>query len=117
MRVLVCGGRRFADYDFLKTVLSAFHLERGPFEIVIHGAADGADSLADQWARRHLIPTLRFPADWEHHGRSAGPRRNAEMLRDGKPDLVLAFPGSRGTADMISKAKAAGVEVIETGSR
>ena len=59
----------------------------------------------------HNIECLTFPADWKTYGRAAGPLRNARMIAEGKPDLVLAFPGGRGTADMTRKARAAGVEV------
>jgi hypothetical protein len=54
-----------------------------------------------------------FPAQWDRYGEAAGPIRNAWMLEFGKPDLVVAFPGGRGTADMISKARKAGIEVCE----
>jgi hypothetical protein len=53
-----------------------------------------------------------FPADWKRHGKSAGPLRNQEML-DAAPDLVIAFPGGRGTADMVRRAKSVNVKVIE----
>jgi ABC-type Fe3+-hydroxamate transport system substrate-binding protein len=69
--------------------------------------------LAGAWARTHSIPNYKFPADWIKYGKSAGPKRNMEMILSAKPDLVVAFPGSKGTADMISKAKAAGIEVLE----
>ena len=45
--------------------------------------------------------------------RGAGPERNARMLAEGRPDLVVAFPGGTGTADMVRRAKAAGVRVVE----
>lgn len=54
-----------------------------------------------------------FPAPWDFHKNSAGPIRNAWMLRFGQPDLVLAMPGGTGTADMVKKARAAHVEVIQ----
>jgi len=47
------------------------------------------------------------------HGRAAGPVRNAQMLAEGKPDFVVAFPGGRGTADMCKQARARGVKVVE----
>ena len=78
---------------------------------LIHGAARGADSLAGEWASTRAVPVKIFPADWQTHGRSAGHIRNAQMLREGKPDLVVAFPGGRGTADMVAKANAAGITV------
>jgi hypothetical protein len=43
----------------------------------------------------------------------AGPIRKQQMLDEGKPDLVVAFPGGRGTAHMVRIARAAGIEVIE----
>jgi hypothetical protein len=68
---------------------------------VIHGGANGADYIAGRWAQdTGGIPVEEFPADWNRHGNSAGPIRNQEMLDKGKPDLVVAFPGGRGTADI-----------------
>ena len=113
MRVLVCGGRDYADYDTLKTVLSALQVSAGPFSAIIHGAARGADALAHRYAERHSIPEHMFPAEWALHGRAAGPIRNQQMLDIGKPDLVVAFAGGRGTADMVRRAQAAGVRVVE----
>lgn len=111
MRVLVCGGRNYDEYETMATCLSAMQVTDGPFTVLIHGGARGADLLADTYARRHNIPVLRFDADWKAHGRSAGPRRNKRMLEEGKPDLVMAFPGSKGTANMIAQARQAGVRV------
>ena len=54
-----------------------------------------------------------YPANWEEFGKRAGLIRNARMLTEGKPERVLAFPGGRGTADMVSRAREAGVEVCE----
>ena len=111
MRVLVCGGRDFADPDRLSAALSALHVET-PFSLLIHGGARGADRMANQWAVHAKIPRAAFYANWSEHGKAAGPMRNQMMLDEGKPDLVVAFPGGRGTADMVRKAKAAGVKVV-----
>lgn len=56
-----------------------------------------------------------YPADWVRLGRAAGPVRNQLMIEQGKPDLVVAFPGNFGTADCVRRAKAAGVPVMEVG--
>jgi hypothetical protein len=111
MRVLVCGGRSFSDKARVWWALDSF----GPPEVreVISGMAPGADTLAAEWAERFGFPLHKFPADWSKHGKAAGPIRNQRMIEEGKPDLVIAFPGGRGTADMIRRAKAAGVEVRE----
>ena len=54
-----------------------------------------------------------FPADWAKHGKAAGPIRNAEMLTEFLPDYIVAFPGGKGTADMLRKAEKARVTNIE----
>jgi hypothetical protein len=59
------------------------------------------------------VEVLEFSADWKTHGKSAGPMRNRQMLNDGQPTAVVAFPGGRGTADMIHAAKAVGLPVWE----
>lgn len=108
MRVLVTGGRDYADEAKVDYTLSSLVVTR-----LAQGGASGADRLAALWAHEHRIPCDTFPADWALHGRTAGPIRNQQMLDDFKPDLVVAFPGGRGTAHMVRIAKAAGVEVIE----
>jgi len=112
MRVLVCGGRDFNDWVKACGVFDSEDEHLG-IDVVIHGAARGADSLADRWARERGKPTLPFPADWHLNGRAAGPIRNQRMLDEGKPNIVIAFPGGRGTADMVRRARAAGIPVEE----
>lgn len=111
MRIIVCGGRDFHDLDFAWGALNALHYKR-PITTLIHGAAAGADSLGRSWAMTiSNIEILGFPANWERYGRRAGPVRNRQMLREGLPDLVVAFPGGRGTRDMVLAAGEAGVRV------
>lgn len=112
MRVLVCGGRDFNDFEWLNEVLTWFAGENG-VDLIIHGAARGADSLAGEWAQLANIPVKAYPADWQKHGKAAGHIRNALMISDGKPDYVIAFPGGRGTANMIEQARKAGIGVME----
>ena len=81
--------------------------------LIIHGAAMGADRWAVVWAARVNVPVKRFRANWDRYGKSAGPRRNQKMLDEGKPDLVIAFPGGSGTADMVDRARTAGIPVTE----
>lgn len=111
MRVLVCGGRDFSDTDFAYRFLDEFHKHRN-IDVVIEGNARGADRIAGYWARRTKIDNLKFEADWELHGKRAGPMRNQRMLDEGKPDVVIAFQGGKGTADMVRRAEEAGVEVV-----
>ncbi len=111
MRVLICGGRDFHDYDLLKTFLSGLQVTRGRFTTIIHGGYRGADALARTYAKRHQIPDEEFKAEWQKFGPAAGPIRNKRMLDEGKPDLVVAFSGGAGTANMIRQADRAGIPV------
>jgi UDP-N-acetylmuramoylalanine-D-glutamate ligase len=112
MKVLVCGGRNFNDPITLGSWLGGVHKQRG-ISLLIEGGAPGADFMARKFAEWQAIPVRTFEADWKRHGRAAGPIRNKQMLEEGKPDLVVAFPGGRGTANMVEQARAAGVEVLE----
>jgi len=107
--VLVCGGRDYADRAFLFYTLSA----EPDITAIIQGGARGADEMAKEWAGANGVACEEFKANWAQYGRAAGPMRNARMLGDGKPDVVFAFPGGRGTADMIRQARKAGVKVVE----
>lgn len=111
-RVLVCGGRDYANSRAVFDVLSGLHGEE-PIGLVINGGAKGADALAAAWARRAEVPCVTHYAKWERHGVRAGAMRNAEMFARWRPHLVVAFPGGSGTAHMVKTANAGGVEVLE----
>jgi hypothetical protein len=109
VKVLVCGGR---DYDNEEHVWEVLDLQckLSPITLIIQGGARGADTLARLWADARRVDCLTVPADWNKYGAAAGPMRNARMLTY-KPDLVIAFPGGRGTAGMVKLANEAGVMV------
>lgn len=112
MKVLVCGGRDYHRPAQVWSALDRIHIER-PIAALMQGGAPGADTLAKEWAvSKPEIQRFICRADWKKHGRGAGPIRNARML-EWQPDLVVAFPGGAGTANMVGLARAAGVEVIE----
>ncbi len=111
MKILVCGGRTFTNRNFVFWELDRLALHH-KIEQVIVGGAMGADQLGLEWAHSRKIAKTMVPADWRVHGRAAGPIRNQKML-DLKPDLVVAFPGGKGTADMVARSRKAGVEVLE----
>jgi predicted Rossmann-fold nucleotide-binding protein len=110
MRVLVCGGR---DYQNKARAFLTLDCLRRQGLTIICGAANGADRLAADWAFYRGVSLDLYPAEWRKHGKSAGPIRNQKMIDEGKPDLVIAFPGGRGTADMVRRAQDAGIEVRE----
>lgn len=128
MRVLVCGGRNFEKRSLLFAALDKIEKERGNITVVIHGDARGADRMAGEWAKSWGKRVLKFPAHWQdlsHPDRrvkqangnvydaNAGMRRNIKMVEEGKPDLVIAFPGGAGTANMVKLAEQVGLEVIK----
>lgn len=127
MRILICGGRDFTNEHALFSVMDGIidywwprmepisgppgFRDRNPPEI-ISGMARGADTLAVKYAKDRRLALHPFPADWEKHGSKAGYLRNCQMLEEGKPDLVVAFPGGKGTAMMVRLSEQAGVKVI-----
>ena len=113
-RILVCGGRDFQDKIFLFAKLSEIvqpQIDIGKKVIIIQGEARGADRLAKEWAIENNVDYLSFFADWDRLGKKAGYVRNAQMLNEGKPHLVVAFSGGKGTSMMVDIAKKANVLV------
>ncbi len=126
MRVIACGGRTYAVQSvgkYKSTVsrerqvifdsLDKVHAERA-ITLLIHGDANGADTVSGEWATSRGVTVLAVPAQWERFGKRAGAMRNGWML-DKKPDLVVAFPGGSGTQHMVTIATRNGVEVIHFG--
>jgi len=113
-RILVCGGR---NYDNAQSLVDALEdivnsIPDSYRVVLIHGAARGADSIAEGWAEWRGLKIMAFRADWKRYGRAAGAIRNTEMLESGRPDLVVAAPGGTGTANMITQAYKYGVQTI-----
>ena len=112
-RIVVAGTRDFEDYgiarEFIDMCISDI---RQKYKLVfVSGCCRGADMLGERYAKENGFEIERHPADWERFGRSAGPRRNKEMAE--MSDYVICFwdGKSRGTASMISYAKALNKQV------
>ena len=112
MRVLICGGRDFLKWHYLEGALDIIAAGT-PITCVISGGAKGADTLAEYWAYQRGIQREIYQADWTQYGKAAGAIRNSRMLKEGKPELVIAFPGGKGTANMIEQATAANIPIIK----
>ena len=121
MKILVCGGRKYGyklensrwikDTDVWNKGIDLIKTYNPT--TIISGKAKGGDELGEDAAKVLGITIEGYPADWDKHGKAAGHIRNQQMLDEGKPDLVIAFSGGKGTENMISRSKKAGVEVVE----
>ena len=115
MRILICGSR---NYNSVQNIME--YLERtplGPGETtIVHGAARGADSIAGELAESMGFNVEPHPADWDKYGRSAGIRRNIEMLSTGIDHVVYFskdLENSKGTSHMVRIAREAGVPAFD----
>jgi len=112
MRVLICSGRFYADIKTLTRVLELYASKQN-IDVLIHGGHQALGGIIENWARESDIHIIRYPANWALHGKYAETRRNLFMLRDSRPDVVLAFPGGEDTANCIDMAHLAGIKVVE----
>ncbi|HEY9063253.1 MAG TPA: DUF2493 domain-containing protein [Pseudobacteroides sp.] len=108
MRVLIAGSRFYTDYQKILAVVKSIDID-----LVIAGGCRGADTLAVRVARQCGVKYIEYLADWKRFGKSAGPIRNAQMIKMEKPDLVLIFHDdlarSKGSRDMLSRVLSANI--------
>lgn len=120
MRVLICGDRNWRDESSICGLIDIL-ADNYPDLVIIHGGANGADSIAGDIAEFREVKVLEFKADWNKYGRAAGPIRNQQMLDEGKPNLIYAFhpdlKNSRGTLDMVKRARSANLPVTWVDSK
>lgn len=107
MRLAIVGDRNYTDYKKFTKQVDKFIEKHGTPSIIISGGASGVDTLAEKYAKKHKIPTRIFPAEWEIYGRSAGPKRNIEIVNASTHVLAFLTKGSKGTASTIRIAEAA----------
>lgn len=108
MNVIIAGGRDYHNYE---TLLEA--IEEAQFEIttVVSGGAKGVDALGEQYAEEQDLNLKIFRADWETHGRAAGPIRNRKMAENADALIAVWDGKSRGTKNMIETAQKLGLLV------
>jgi hypothetical protein len=121
--VWVCGGRHFDDEYRLGEILEyilEWCQQRGLRLMIIEGGAAGADRIAHNWANeeahRGLVYCETVLAEWTKHGPAAGPIRNQRIVDEYQPDLCVAMPGNRGTADAKRRCRAASIPIFPGGN-
>jgi len=117
LKLIVAGSRTITNSSVVYTALDMLqaylHTEIGiDVTEVVSGTAKGPDSLGAYWARAKGLPVMEFPADWDEYGKAAGPMRNQVMAKYGH--ILAAFwdGRSKGTKDMVQKAKKAGLIIF-----
>ena len=110
MRIIVCGSRHWTNVGRIREILAALQ----PGDIIVHGACQGADTIADTVAKELGLETEPHPANWGLYGKAAGPIRNREMLESGIGHVFAFHNGleqSKGTKNMVSLAFRAHIPV------
>lgn len=105
-KTIIAGGR-----DYLMSLEDWLELDSIPITEVVSGGARGADKGGEQYADSRALSIKRFPAQWDTFGKSAGYRRNVEMAE--YADVLVAFPGGRGTNHMVEIAYKKGLKVYD----
>lgn len=108
MKTIIAGGRDIIDYNILLEAITESNIT---ITAVVSGGAKGADALGEQYAESMNLPLHIFNADWETHGRAAGPIRNRKMSENAEALIALWDGKSKGTKNMIETATKLGLLV------
>ncbi len=112
-RVVVAGSRNFNDYElfskvvgeFLKPICERYEL------IIVSGHCSGADIMGEQYAKENGLEVEVYPAEWKKYGRSAGAKRNKQMVDVANFAIAFPSPNGKGTQSMIKYAEQKGIPV------
>ncbi len=117
LRILVCGGRHFADYGLLEKTINGVIAKSGCSDAeIVSGHCVGADRLGELYAEKHNAPVKIFPAEWKKYGKRAGPIRNKQMVDyiggfENKAVVAFVSANTKGTRNTITLAKKANIKV------
>lgn len=120
MKVIVAGSRDvllyYEDGEVYRLIgkgLNEIGVKTEDISCILSGACRGVDRLGERWARYKYIHVERYPADWDRYGRAAGPIRNQQMVDLADALIVIRFPESRGSKDILNRAKKKGIPVVD----
>lgn len=112
MKTIIAGTRTITDQFLVDRAVadSGFKISK-----VFSGKASGVDALGEQWAKANGVPVESFPAEWNRYGKMAGPLRNQSMVNRADALIAIWDGKSRGTMDVINRAKVKGIPVFMAG--
>lgn len=99
MKLIIAGSRTlYPHYRFIANTLDMFGLTS--FDEIISGGASGVDGAGEVFASEMDINLKIFQADWNEHGKAAGPIRNKQMVEYADALLLIWDGTSRGSKNM-----------------
>lgn len=107
-KVIVAGSRDITDFTTVQGAINDSPFT--PTEIV-SGGADGVDALGEKWSRLNSVDAKTFQANWNKHGKSAGPKRNKKMANYADAAVIVWDGESAGTRNMLENALASRLDV------
>ena len=110
MIVAIVGSRDYPNLDCVDQYMQ-WCLDEFPDVEFVSGGARGVDRRCAEVGKQLGLKVTEFIPEWNKYGRSAGFRRNAQIVD--YCDRLTAFwsGGSRGTQDSIHRAKKSGKPV------
>jgi len=108
-KIAIVGSRTFTDYEFMKQILDA---HKDKIALIISGGADGADTLAQRYAKENAIPIHIYYPDWKNYGKRAGFRRNVIIANLAEKMIAFWDGKSKGTKHSIDKMKQLGKPIV-----
>lgn len=102
MKTIIAGSRTFNDYNLLKSKLD-YYRQNNTITQIVSGGAAGADTLGEKYSDENDIDLVIMRADWDTHGRAAGPIRNRKMAEYAEVLIAVWDGQSRGTKNMIEE--------------
>ncbi len=113
MRLIIAGGRDLdIDIDSIVAFVSFLNIPH-PITEIVSGGATGVDRSGEQYAKRFGKGLNIFAADWNVHGKAAGPIRNKQMAQYADALLLIWDGKSRGSLSMKTEALNAGLPIYE----
>lgn len=114
MKIIIAGSRDITDYRTVKAAIYRAWNEWGRPDVVeiVSGGARGVDAVGEEVARSEHLPVKRFPADWNAHGRAAGPIRNRQMAEYADAAVLVWDGRSPGTKNMKAEMERLGKPVF-----